>query len=327
MNPRYMLAHKLHFVTVNTAKCSTMPFNVNIDNKYPNPTILFGENILKHIKINQLDDSLDWHYWSRSNLHRYVNINTSMLTHNIAQQFNILNTPNAILALNFNDDNILPHNLAQISNSELKTYTETAVIASFKNMPADDYLNNRAEICLFEPNYYNPALGNIPKHFKQGTCLRNYLQICKKYQNGIYNSTAELNNEIDNLNSNNFNSSTSINPIEMSIDFLEKSYRNKSYQIKQQILTESLLDYEGSTGIDFIKLFNSGILPQEMVYFSQNNQIIYVNNNTTPLCTYAIIEQAHSNKWTANGGIALHLQKYLDSRQKLDITAFPILNP
>ncbi|MFM2344438.1 MAG: hypothetical protein RLZZ210_1049 [Pseudomonadota bacterium] len=306
--------HKLHFVTVNVAYKKSS----NINNS--KPIVLIGENLLKYLNINNFK-CLEWHYWSRSNLHRYANIDIELLNYNIAQQYNILNISNAILALNFDDEYILPqNNIKHINNSnssEYTTYNEIAVIASFKHMQEHEYMEYRAKIALFEPKSYNQKQGNTPKYFKDGVCIKNYLAICEQYKNGEYNNKIpDLNTKLDKLNINH--------------DLLEIKYSNNSnhhynknfdytYSIKQQVLTESLLDYEGSTGIDFIKLYNSGILPQEMVYFYKDNQIIHVNKNT-PLCTYAIVEHAYSNKWTANGGIALHLEPYLKTQQQLDIS-------
>jgi len=288
MNQRYMLIHKLHFIKVYTF------FSDNMLNK---PKIYVGKNLLQQLNINNsISKNLHWHYWSKDNLHRYSNIDIDELSINIAYKYNILNIDNSILAVNFCRKNIISQNLI----------TDIAVIASFKYLNPQEILNTTAKILLFDYQHYNNKLGNVIKSYKAGVNMYEYIDMCYLYS--INKDIVTINKLIYEINNNSCKKYIPRFDNNYYIDYL-KNYNSKN--ILQGTLTECILDYEGSTGIDFDILYNSRILPQEMVYFYHDYQRI--KNMNEPVCTYTILEKANSKIWSANGGISHHLTKYVNN--------------
>jgi Aspartate decarboxylase len=278
---KYMLQHKLHFISVNT---------IYTDDENKQPILYCGIDILKDLlcfdyldnlepDINNILNKFEWHYWSRLHLHRYANIKLQVLDEktilpNIGNIFAKNDIGRKILGVNFMRHNIIDnfHN----SNIDL----DIAVVASFAHVTNQQILSpasKKARILIFDRYQKH----NIHKQEKEGVDLKSYLE---NQQN------VDINNQY-------------------------KPYKF----IKNITLTHSLLDYEGSTGIDAKVLQSSGILPQEMVYFYHaDGSPIYVNKQQKDkLCTYAILEQAGSGLWTANGGIAHYLEQYTSKANAL----------
>ncbi len=296
MNTRYMLMHKLHFVKVNLNNLVSF----NCVNLFESPIIYLGQNFINKLNTNLDVQNLDWYYWSKNNLHRYAKIKVEALTANIAKKYNLdlsIDYSNMILGANFYLEN-------QISTKE-----EIAVIATFSNLNPQEILFNTANIYLYQQD-------NLTYQHKCGVNIRKYIDLCQFYKINKHLNKQQyiihkINDCIEELNSLNY-TNMPIN-FEFSNEFYINWLEENSIQHKQKtmsgILNECIIEYEGSTAIDFAMLYDSGILPQQMVYFYLNDQEICHQHQQ--LSTYTLVAPLGSKLWSANGGIANHLTPYL----------------